>query len=256
MKYLYGKKKSRRYLLFFVNRLKKSINGRSCFCGEKYKLNNLYVNLLFVIMRVVKGVYMEKFYSKKDIQKFLIDNNILWNGVVKDKNSVNNSFCANVKIFNETGFEIVEIYLNVDELTFEIYVEDCNICYQETSFSRSLFKDYSFEWTKMLIEKYPEIYEELRGKIESIITRIHKETENKINRLQLQISQVKEEENESVEIFKNVLNLIDCHAKRNARNLIVKTSEEIKKNESQNVEHGFKMNAEINQNEKGDNLNV
>ena len=97
---------------------------------------------------------MKKIYSVKDIQHFLYEQGILWNGVNKNEQAFDNMILADIKFFDEKGYHDVEVYLDVDELTFNIYIEDCDISYQETTFSKSLIKDFSFDWTKTLLQKY------------------------------------------------------------------------------------------------------
>lgn len=151
---------------------------------------------------------MKKIYTTKDIQDFLYKHGILWNGVNKNEQAFDNMILADVKFFDEKGYQDAEVYLYVNELTLNIYTEDCDISYEETTFSKSLIKDYSFDWTKTLLEKYPTLASNLKTIVESKMKRIHENAEFKIKPLQEKIDKIKEEEKIELEPLRNIRRLI------------------------------------------------
>ena len=151
---------------------------------------------------------MKKIYTIKDIQHFLYENGILWNGVNKNEQAFDNMILADVKFFDEKGYQDAEVYLDIDELTLNIYIEDCDISYQETTFSKSLIKDLSFDWTKTLLQKYPTIASDLKNIVESRMKKIHEYAECKIKPLQEKIEIIKKEEETVLKPLRDMRRLI------------------------------------------------
>lgn len=150
---------------------------------------------------------MKKVYETNDIQYFLYEHGVLWNGVNKCENSFDDMIFADVKFFDKNGYKDAEIYLNIDELTFEIFTEDCQINYQDTRYSKSLIKDYSFEWIESLLEKHPENAPYILTAVEEKMRKIHEKAEKEIEPLQAKINKIKENEQSELDIWRKVKDL-------------------------------------------------
>lgn len=132
---------------------------------------------------------MKSIYTEKDIQKFLYEHGILWRGE-KFEASPYNGIPAIVNLFNRN--ENFEVYLDIGYLTFKIFYIDCNICYQETTWYKSLYKDLSLEWTKFLLKKYPISKEIIIETIKKEKQYILENAKKEIEPLQNKITKIKE----------------------------------------------------------------
>lgn len=151
---------------------------------------------------------MKEFYKIKDIQLFLYERGILWNGIDKMEQSHNDMILADVKLFDKKGYKDVEVYLEISELDFNIFVENCSTDDYEASFSKSLLKDYTFDWIKTLIEKYPEQTPTINALVESRMKKIHNYYEPQISELQQRINEIREEQTADLSTYKEIRKLI------------------------------------------------
>lgn len=134
-------------------------------------------------------------FSIKDVQKFLYEHGILWDGTNKNEKSIDDLLLVDVVLFGEKGIsDKKEVLLNIKGCTFEIFTEDCSIVYQETHYTRNLYQDLSLDWTKNLLEKDPSIAQSLKTEVEYQMNEIHMNTANEIKPLQNKIDRLKEKE--------------------------------------------------------------
>ena len=134
-------------------------------------------------------------FSIKDVQKFLYEHGILWDGTNKNENSIDDLILADVVLFREKGISNkTEVLLSINGFSFKIFTEECSMAYQETQYTRNLYCDLSLDWTKNLLEKDPSIAQSLKTEVEYQMNEIHKNTANEIKPLQNKIDRLKEKE--------------------------------------------------------------
>ncbi len=148
-------------------------------------------------------------YTREDVQKFLFDRKILWNGVRKNENEKawNNDIKADVQYFDENGYTPAEVVLVIDQLTFKIIAEEMEIDYEETTPYRTLIADYSFEWISELLKKSPEDAPMLRLVVENKMKQINEQAEREIAPLKVKIDKIKEKEEADLEEWRKVRRL-------------------------------------------------
>lgn len=150
---------------------------------------------------------MKNIYKTKDIQDFLCSRGVFWNGISKNKQHDNDMVLADALISNTNGYINTEIYLQVSNANFKVFIEDCSICYEETTFYKKLFKDFTYDWINNLIKKYPEKAPAIKEFIDSKMQEEHSYYEKQITPLQHQINQIKEKQNASLNEWKKLKNL-------------------------------------------------
>ncbi len=148
-------------------------------------------------------------YTIKDIQKFLYEQGIFWDGINKNENSNDNIILADVVLFSEKGVSNkVEVYFHINGFTFEVFTEDCSIVYQDTTYTKTLLKNLSLDWTKSLLKKYPSIAQNLKTEVENQMNIIHRYTESEIKPLQNKIDRLKEKESLDLAPLKEIREVI------------------------------------------------
>lgn len=147
---------------------------------------------------------MENFYSLEDIKLFLCGHEVIMYDKDTDKNgsSYTNRIKANVLFVGKKEWE--DVILKVDELNFQIFKEDCEICYQDTTFSTKLLKDLSKEWIAFLVQKYPESSSLMKRIIASKMKELHENTEDAIKPLQKKINKIKQDEQAEMDHLRNL----------------------------------------------------
>lgn len=148
-------------------------------------------------------------YTREDVQKFLFDRKILWNGVRKNENEKawNNDIKADVQYFDDNGYTPAEVVLVIDQLTFKIMAEEMEIDYEETTPYRTLIADYSYEWISELLKKSPEDAPMLRLVVENKMKQINERAEREIAPLKAKIDKIKQEEEAELEEWRKVRRL-------------------------------------------------
>ena len=144
-------------------------------------------------------------YSIKDIQHFLLDKEILWNGKSKPLLYPNISE-AEIKFFDKVG--LWTVLMEIDELTFKIYTEKCSINYQDTNFEKKLWKDFSIDWIQYKLHKYPEGSALLRKLIANKKKQIHQNTKKELEPIKDQIKKIKEQEKEEISYWNDIDSII------------------------------------------------
>lgn len=143
---------------------------------------------------------MEKVYCNLDIQQFLYSHGILITKFVKQNSSFMN--LATAKFIDKAGE--YEIYLQISYSNFKIFVEDCTICYQDTSYSYKELKNLSADWIQYLLKKYPNsstlIKESINKQKSFILTQCQKEIEP----LKKQIDNIKSKAKKELDYFNNL----------------------------------------------------
>ena len=92
-----------------------------------------------------------KNFNVKTIQHFLLDQDILWNGIIYlDKDDAYDMKRVLLIINNQTVPK--KFYLNIGLFKFEIYQDVLHSSYQEYTTTREIFKDFSGLWINYLIE--------------------------------------------------------------------------------------------------------
>lgn len=162
---------------------------------------------------------MKQPYTTEDVQKFLFDRKILWNGVRKNENEKdwNNDIKADVQYFDDNGYTPAEVVLVIDELTFKILAEDMEIDYEETRPYRTLIADYSYEWISELLKKSPEDAPMLRLVVESKMKFINQQAEKEIAPLKAKIDAIKAREEAELEEWRKVRRLALATERGNAQ---------------------------------------
>lgn len=148
-------------------------------------------------------------YTREDVQKFLFDRKILWNGVRKNENEKawNSDIKADVQYFDDNGYTPAEVVLVIDQLTFKIMAEEMEIDYEETTPYRTLIADYSYEWISELLKKSPEDAPMLRLVVENKMKQINERAEREIAPLKAKIDKIKQEEEAELEEWRKVRRL-------------------------------------------------
>jgi len=146
---------------------------------------------------------MKKIYTVKDIQHFLYEHGISWDGVKKNEQAFDDMVLADVKIFNRKGDQDVEVYLDIDELTFKIFIEVYDKVYY-----KSLIKDFSFDWAKKLLKKNPTCVFDLKNIIEKKMKIIQDSAESIIQPMQEKIKEIKKQAELDLKPLKNIEKLI------------------------------------------------
>lgn len=142
-----------------------------------------------------------KFYSSLDIQHFLLDHGILWNGFGKLK-ICDNKIIAKIKPIKED--REYELIIKVNEVDFKIYREECTIYYEETFCSELLYRDYSLDWVQYLAKKYPEKKSLIKQIIVNRKQNVKDAIKTEIKPLQDKIDQLKDKEKFEIDNLKHI----------------------------------------------------
>lgn len=148
---------------------------------------------------------MEKFYRPKDIEYFLFDHDVLWKGGQDNKHYIDSGLNFKTIVVNLIeGKHWQEVIFQVDELNFQIFKEESETCYQDTTYSKKLLLDLSSEWIKYLVQKFPEASSLIKRIIASKMKELHENTEDAIKPLQKKINKIKQDEQAEMDHLRNL----------------------------------------------------
>ena len=135
--------------------------------------------------------------SIEDIQEFLHKQNIEWNGeIIEGEEPEWTGFIpVNVDFPEEPSHKI---FLRFDEIVFQIWKEKWYVCYEETSYSKSLVEDLSQDWIKFLLVKHPELADYYIDTANTNINEIKDKAEKKLNSWQRKIDSLVEDTNDQL----------------------------------------------------------
>lgn len=143
---------------------------------------------------------MEKIFNETDVQEFLRSHGILITKFMKQTSSFMR--LATAKFINKDGK--YEIYLQISYSNFKIFIEDCNICYQETSYNYRELKNLSADWIQYLLNKYPNASTLIKESINKQKAFILAQCQKEIEPLKKQINNVKSKAKKELDYFNNL----------------------------------------------------
>ncbi len=149
----------------------------------------------------------------KDIQSFLMTKGILWNGV--DRNNTNEYILADVRMLRRGDFVDAEIYLKVDDITF-----NCMITYPINKFTdKTITKDFSIDWIKYRLAQYPGDAPLIKSAIEEKMKAVQEKSETEIQELKNKIKNIKLDEEKHTKHLRRLINIVDANNYSNEDNL-------------------------------------
>ncbi len=140
---------------------------------------------------------MEKIYCNLDIQQFLYSHGILITQFVKQNSSFKKLAIA--KFIGKAGE--YEIHLQISYSNFKIFIEDCTICYQDTSYSYKELKNLSADWIQYLLNKYPNSSALIKESINLQKALILAQCQKEIEPLKKQIDNIKSKAKKELDYF-------------------------------------------------------
>ena len=150
---------------------------------------------------------MEKLYNINDIQNFLYQHGVLWNGATFETSPHLSMIPAKLRLIDKNGE--YEMFLQINYPGFKIYVEECNICYQETTYSYKEYKNLSTDWMKYLLNKYPNSADIIKNSIDNQKTKIMTNAAKEMLPLQKKINDIKKSAKEEIKYWDNLEKLLN-----------------------------------------------
>lgn len=146
--------------------------------------------------------YMYKGFAIKDIVEFLDVHGIVWDGNYRSLSE--DRIWAEVQLRRKKGDMDAHIVMSIDDITF-----CCDVTsYANRSSSETIERDFSQDWVKFMVLKYPKKSEGIKKLIEKEIATIHNKANRDVVTLETKIAEIRKNEDAECTYLNQILKTV------------------------------------------------